>query len=69
MTNDRHISPEDLSLYAMQALSKEESAAVRLHLPECSQCREELAEIFSDLSFVPSVSNKNHCRKGRDSAS
>ncbi|HEY1984059.1 MAG TPA: anti-sigma factor [Terracidiphilus sp.] len=52
MTDDRHISPEDLTLYAMQALTQEESAEVRLHLAECPQCREEFAEIHSDLSFV-----------------
>jgi len=52
MTNDRHIAQEDLDLYAMQALSTGESAAVRLHLAECAQCRNELAEISGDLALV-----------------
>ena len=36
----------------MQALSREESAAVRLHLAECALCREQLAEITGDLALV-----------------
>jgi len=59
MTNDRHIPQEDLGLHAMQALSAEESAAVRLHLAECAQCREELAEISGDLALV-SMSVEQH---------
>ena len=52
MTDGRHISQEDLALYAMQALSTEESAAVRLHLAECALCRAELAEFSGDLALV-----------------
>ncbi|HEX3892733.1 MAG TPA: anti-sigma factor [Terracidiphilus sp.] len=52
MTAPRHISPEDLALHAMQALSPEESAAVRSHLAECTQCRDELASITGDLALV-----------------
>jgi anti-sigma factor RsiW len=52
MTDGKHISQDDLSLYAMQALSAEESAAVRAHLPECPSCREELAAIQGDLALV-----------------
>lgn len=52
MTYGRHIPQEDLTLYAMQALSTEESAAVRLHLAECAQCRDDLAEISGELALV-----------------
>jgi anti-sigma-K factor RskA len=36
----------------MQALSREESAGLRLHLAECAECREQLAEIAGDLALV-----------------
>jgi len=52
MTDDRHIPQEELALHAMQALSGEESAAVRLHLAGCAECREQLAEIAGDLALV-----------------
>ena len=51
MTDGRHISQEDLALHAMQALASEESAAVRLHLAECAECRQQLAEITGDLAW------------------
>ena len=52
MSSTPHISQDDLALYAMQALSSEESAAVRLHLAECGECRELLAESKGDLALV-----------------
>lgn len=52
MTDGRHISQDDLALYAMQALPVEESAAVRLHLAECAECRGQLAEFTGDLALV-----------------
>jgi hypothetical protein len=52
MTDDRHISQEELTLHAMQALTSEESAAVRLHLSDCAACRKELAEVSGDLALV-----------------
>ena len=52
MTDGRHISQEDLALYAMQALLPEESADLRLHLNSCAECRHELAEISGDLALV-----------------
>jgi len=52
MNGARHISEEELALYAMQTLSNEESAAVRLHVSDCAQCREQLAEITGDLALV-----------------
>ncbi len=52
MTNGTHIPQEDLVLYAMQTLTSEESADVRLHLDACETCRAELADIYGDLSFV-----------------
>ena len=52
MINGRHIPEEDLALYAMHSLAPEESAAVRLHLSECADCRDELAAISGDLALV-----------------
>jgi anti-sigma-K factor RskA len=52
MTDGRHISQEDLALYAMQALSPEESAPIRAHLVQCALCRAELAEASGDLALV-----------------
>lgn len=52
MTNGTHIPEEDLALYAMQSLAPEESAAVRLHLSQCADCRRELAAISGDLALV-----------------
>jgi len=52
MTDGTHIPQEDLVLYAMQNLSEEESAVVRLHLADCAHCRAEVAEIAGDLALV-----------------
>jgi hypothetical protein len=52
MSDGRHISQDDLALYAMQALSAEESAGVRVHVSECPSCREELAALQGDLAMV-----------------
>ena len=52
MTDSRHISSDDLALHAMNALSPEEAAAARLHLAECAECRDQLAEISGDLALV-----------------
>lgn len=52
MTERAHISQEDLSLYAMQALSPEEAAAVRAHVEGCDGCKKEAAEIAGDLALV-----------------
>lgn len=52
MTEVRHISQEDLTLYAMQALTPEESDSVRAHLRTCADCREELATLQGDLALL-----------------
>jgi hypothetical protein len=52
MTDDRHISQEDLALHAMQALPLEEFPAMRLHLAGCDGCRAELAELSGDLALL-----------------
>lgn len=52
MTEGQHISQDDLALYALQALSKEESASVRLHVATCEACRDELARLQGDLALV-----------------
>jgi len=46
----RHPQPDDLALYAMQLLSPEEAAVIANHLPQCAECRDELARILGDLA-------------------
>ncbi len=52
MTGNAHIPEETLALFALQALDREESGAVRTHLSECAECRAELARIEGDLALV-----------------
>ena len=52
MTGGEHISQEDLTLHALQALSGEEAAAVRAHLEQCAECRAALAEATGDLALL-----------------
>lgn len=52
MNDVRHIAQDDLALYALQALSLEESAAVREHLSGCEVCRAEMASLEGDLAMV-----------------
>ena len=43
---------EDLSLYALGALSSEERQAVERHLEECSVCRRELERLRGDMTLL-----------------
>ncbi len=52
MSDVRHISQEDLTLYAMQALTPEESDAVRSHLGGCAACRDDLSVLHGDLALL-----------------
>ena len=52
MMNTQHIAPEDLALYALHALSPEESAAIEDHLRTCDQCRQEVAEYRGDMAAL-----------------
>lgn len=59
MTDSVHISQEDLTLHAMQALTPVETARVREHLSACPECREELAHVSADVAlFALSVERK-----------
>ena len=51
MTDSVHISQEDLTLHAMQALTPEESVRVREHLSACPECRDELAHASADVAL------------------
>jgi anti-sigma-K factor RskA len=51
MSEERRITSEDLALYAMQLLSKEETAAVATYLEQSAEARRELAEIQGDLAI------------------
>jgi anti-sigma-K factor RskA len=50
MNAPRRITPEDLALFAMQLLSKEETAEVAAYLRHSEEARRELAEIQGDLA-------------------
>lgn len=50
MNTTRHYEPEDLALFAMQLLSKDEMAAVAAHVSECPLCRQQIAQIQGDLA-------------------
>jgi hypothetical protein len=51
MSQQRRITSEDLALFAMQLLSKEETAEVAAYLAQSSDARKELAEIQGDLAI------------------
>jgi len=50
MSDPRQISSEDLALFAMQLLSKEEMAEVSAYVAQSPEARQELAEIQGDLA-------------------
>ncbi|MGO4210388.1 anti-sigma factor [Terriglobus sp. 2YAB30_2] len=50
MIEPKHISADDLALYAMQFLTPEETALVEAHVRHCPECRRELATIQGDLA-------------------
>ena len=51
MSEQRRITSEDLALFAMQLLSKEETAEVTAYLAQSAEARRELAEIQGDLAI------------------
>jgi len=51
MSEARRITSEDLALFAMQLLSKEEAAEVAAYLAQSADARRELAEIQGDLAI------------------
>jgi hypothetical protein len=51
MSEQRRITSEDLALFAMQLLSKEETAEVAAYLAQSAEARRELAEIQGDLAL------------------
>jgi Anti-sigma-K factor rskA, C-terminal len=51
MSEQRRITSEDLALFAMQLLSREETAEVAAYLAQSSDARKELAEIQGDLAI------------------
>jgi anti-sigma-K factor RskA len=50
MSEQRRITSEDLALFAMQLLSKEEAAEVAAYVAQSADARRELAEIQGDLA-------------------
>jgi hypothetical protein len=50
MNTTGHIERDDLVLFAMQLLSKEDAAIVTAHLESCPECLHELAEVQGDLA-------------------
>ena len=51
MSEPRRITSEDLALFAMQLLSKEEAAEVAAYVAQSNDARRELAEIQGDLAI------------------
>lgn len=50
MNTTGHIERDDLVLFAMQLLSKEDAATVGAHVESCPECLHELAEVQGDLA-------------------
>jgi anti-sigma-K factor RskA len=51
MSAPRRITPEDLTLFAMQLLSREEAAEVSAYLEQSEEARRNLAEVQGDLAM------------------
>jgi hypothetical protein len=51
MSEQRRITSEDLALFAMQLLSKEETAEVAAYVAQSAEARRELAEVQGDLAL------------------
>src|SRR5437763_16736562 len=51
MSEQRRITSEDLALFAMQLLPKQEAAEVAAYVAQSSDARKELAEIQGDLAI------------------
>ncbi len=51
MSDPRRFTSEELTLFAMQLLSPEESAEVTAYLEQSAEARQELAEIHGDLAI------------------
>jgi anti-sigma-K factor RskA len=51
MSEPRRITSEDLALFAMQLLSKDEAAEVAAYVEQSAEARRELAEIQGDLAI------------------
>jgi anti-sigma-K factor RskA len=51
MSEQRRVTSEDLALFAMQLLSKEETAEVAAYVAQSAEARRELAEIQGDLAI------------------
>jgi hypothetical protein len=45
-----HANPEDLVLFALQFLNREQTSAIAVHVAVCADCREELARVQGDLA-------------------
>ena len=50
MNSNDHIEVEDLAMFALLLLDRNEAEAVREHLRECAGCREELLRVREDLA-------------------
>lgn len=50
MNTTGHIERDDLVLFAMQLLSKDDTAVVAAHVERCPECLHELAEVQGDLA-------------------
>src|SRR5665213_155033 len=51
MNTTGHIERDDLVLFAMQLLTREEIALAAAHIEQCPECHRELAEVQGDLAI------------------
>ncbi len=51
MNTARHYEADDLALFAMQLLSKEDMGVIAAHVAECQVCRHQVAQLQGDLAL------------------
>jgi len=56
MNTARHYETDDLALFAMQLLSKDEMAVVAAHVADCQLCRQQVAQFQGDLAVYAMTS-------------
>ena len=67
MNTTGHIERDDLVLFAMQLLSKEDAEAAAAHIEECPECRREVAEVQGDLAlYAHTVDLQSPSAEARD---
>ena len=50
---DRHIDPDTLAAYAVDALSRDEVVEIGVHLQRCEHCQREVAGLRAVVELLP----------------